>query len=119
VTGQPYDIRPGSKNQWLNAYFNPAAFQCNQPGTFGDSARNGWFGPGQNNFDLGVFKNFPFKERFRVQFRWEMFNAFNRVWFDGPNTGITSGPPPIGNFGQITGQMNSPRIMQGALKFYW
>jgi hypothetical protein len=119
VTGQPYNIHQGSKGQWLTSYFNPAAFQCNAIGTFGDAARNGWFGPGQNNFDLGVFKNIPFKERYRVQFRWEMFNGFNRVWFNNPNTNITSGPPPTGNFGEITGQANSPRIMQAALKFYW
>lgn len=118
-TGQPVDIRPGSQSQWLLSYFNPAAFQCNAVGTFGYSPRNAWFGPGQNNFDLGIFKNIPFKERYRVQFRWEMFNALNRVWFNGPNTGITSGAPPVGNFGEITGQANSPRIMQAALKFYW
>jgi hypothetical protein len=118
-TGQPLEVDKGSKNQWLQQYFNPAAFVCNLPGTFGDSGRNIMQGPGMNNFDLGIFKNIPIKERFRAQFRWEMFNAFNRVWFSGPNTGITSGPPPVGNFGQITGQQNSPRIMQVAVKFYW
>lgn len=119
LTGKPLDVDQGSKNHWLTSYFNPAAFQCNAPGTFGNSGRNIMFSPGQNNFDLGVFKNFPFKERFRAQFRWEMFNGFNRVWFNPPNTGITSGAPPLGNFGEITGQRNSPRIMQAALKFYW
>jgi hypothetical protein len=120
LTGQPLKVHQGTKSQWIQQYFNPGAFQCNAPGTFGDSGRNIMFSPGQNNFDLGIFKNIPFKEdRYHVQFRWEMFNGFNRVWFNGPNTGITAGAPPLGNFGQITGQRNSPRIMQAALKFEW
>jgi len=119
VTGQPLNVHPGGKNQWLQQYFNPAAFTCNLPGTFGNSGRNIMQGPGLNNFDVGIFKNFPIKERFHAQFRWEMFNAANRVWFSNPNTGITSGPPPVGNFGTITGTQNQPRIMQVALKFYW
>jgi len=123
VTGQPLNVDQGPKSHWLNSYFNPAAFQCNPAGTFGNSGRNLIAGPGQNNFDLGIFKNIPFKERYNVQFRWEMFNAFNRTWFANPNTTLTSGPAPIGNFGEITSintsPNSSPRIMQAALKFSW
>jgi len=118
LTGQPLDVHQGAKNHWLVSYFNPGAFQCNATGTFGNSGRNIIQGPGQNNFDLGIFKNFPFKERYNVQFRWEMFNAFNRVWFGNPSTCLTCGIGP-GGFGSITSQANSPRIMQAALKFYW
>lgn len=75
-------------------------------------------GPGQNNADLGIFKNISIEERYKVQFRWEMFNAFNRVWFGGPNTCLTCGVGP-GGFGSITGTSNLPRIMQAGLKFYW
>jgi len=116
LTGQAFDIKQGPKSQWLDAYFNPAAFQCNAVGTFGYSGRNLMAGPGINNFDLGIFKNIPFKERYTVQFRWEMFNAFNRVWFSNPSTCLTCGVGP-GGFASITGQANQPRIMQVALKF--
>jgi hypothetical protein len=71
-------------------------------------------GPGTNEADIGVDKNFPFKERYRVQFRWEMFNAFNHPNFGLPSSSVTSS-----NFGQITGLALAPRIMQGDLKFYW
>jgi hypothetical protein len=117
VTGQPFNVHQGSKAQWLNAYFNSSAFQCNAVGTFGDSGRNLMNSPGGNNADLGVFKNFPIKEdRFRVQFRWEMFNAFNREWYGVPQTNPTSS-----TFGRITGllTLQNPRIMQGAIKIYW
>jgi hypothetical protein len=114
VTGPPLNVQQGSKGQWLAHYFNPAAFQCNGVGTFGTSGRNIIYGPGANNADLGISKNFPFKERYRVQFRWEMFNAFNRAWFSNPGNNPTSG-----SYTQITGLKNSQRIMQGALKLYF
>jgi hypothetical protein len=126
VSGQSLDVHQGSKNQWLNEYFNTAAFTRATPGTFGNAPRNNLQGPGVNNADLSIDKNFPFKERYRIQFRWEMFNAFNRATFDNPNTSVTSGA-----FGRITSTKGSgagyeqglfgypPRVMQAALKLYW
>jgi hypothetical protein len=112
--GAPLDQHQGSKNHWLNEYFNTAAFTANAPGTFGDSARNLLTGPGFNNLDLGFSKNFPFRERYRLQFRWEMFNALNRTWFSTPDSGLGDAA-----FGQITSDNNSPRLMQAALKLYF
>lgn len=126
VSGQSLNVRQGSKSQWLNRYFNTAAFTQNAPGTFGNSARNSLQGPGVNNVDMGINKNFPFGDHYRVQFRWEMFNALNRPTFDLPNTTVTSG-----SFGQISQTKGAgsgyqqtlfgytPRVMQAALKFYW
>src|SRR3984957_314789 len=114
VPGVPLNQHQGSKNQWLNEYFNTAAFAPNPPGTFGTSARNLLTGPGFNNLDLGFSKNFPFRERYRVQFRWEMFNALNRTWFSLPDTGLGDAA-----FGQITSDLNSPRLMQAGLKLYF
>lgn len=114
LTGQPFDVHQGSESQWLQQYFNPAAFQCNAPGTFGDSPRNLLQGPGMINMDMGIMRNFPFKERYKLQFRWEMFNAFNTPHFGLPNNNPTST-----TFGSITGLASAPRIMQAALKFYW
>jgi len=65
-----------------------------------------------NNMDLSVFKVFSITERVRLQFRAEAFNAFNRVRFSSPNTGVTAGA----NFGRVTAQSNSPRQMQFGLK---
>ncbi|MGH7868509.1 MAG: hypothetical protein ACREP9_13010, partial [Candidatus Dormibacteraceae bacterium] len=45
LTGQPFNVKQGTKTQWLNQYFNPAAFQPNALGTFGDSPRNVLVGP--------------------------------------------------------------------------
>jgi len=111
VPGQSLNAQQGPKSQWLNEYFNTAAFTANPPGTFGNSPRNLLRVPQFNNVDLAMMKNFPIGERFRLQFRWEMFNAFNRTWFGQPDSTVGDL-----NFGMITSDWNSPRVMQGAVK---
>jgi len=115
LTGKPLNVHQGSQAQWLNQYFNPAAFKTNAAGTFGNSARNLLRGPANDNLDLAFAKDFPFdKEQYRFQFRWEMYNATNTPFFGTPDNN-----PSDGNFGKITGTQGNPRIMQFALKFYW
>jgi len=114
LTGQPLNVRQGSKSQWLNQYFNPLAFTFNAPGTFGNSPRNFLTGPGYNNLDLLLAKNIPFKERYRVQFRWEMFNALNRTAFAPPVA-----DPGSSNFARIVSTFGSPRLQQVGLKLFW
>lgn len=43
----------------------------------GNPGHNTLRGPGERRVDLSMFKNFQLNERFRVQFRWEAFNATN------------------------------------------
>ena len=85
VSGQEVWTKQGDKNDWLNKYFNTAAFQKNAPGTFGNTPRNLLRGPRTNSWDLGISKNWRFYERYRLQFRWEMFNAFNTPSFANPS----------------------------------
>jgi hypothetical protein len=104
---------PGSLDHYLVA----SDFVIPQQGSSGNVGRNpGVYAPGINTWDLGLSKNFRFTERFRLQFRWEMYNAFNRVTFDRPNQYVTSSA-----FGQITSTNPAfpARVMQGALKFYF
>lgn len=112
VLGQPLNIHQGSKQQWLTHYFNPNAFVPNAPGTFGDTGKNPYRGPGINTADVALIKNWTVRERYNAQFRWEMFNAFNHPSFATPNN-----DPSSSNFGQITsiGPIQ-PRVMQGAIK---
>ncbi len=66
------------------------------------------------NENVSLAKTFNLNERFRLDFRAEAFNIFNRVVFGGPQASINST-----TFGVISSQANSPRQMQGALKLYW
>jgi hypothetical protein len=68
--------------------------------------------PAMNNWDMAFLKNTNvYQERIKLQFRMEMLNAFNRVWFGGLNTNILS---PL--YTQLTGQQNQPRNIQLGLK---
>jgi len=76
--------------------------------------------PRQNNFDLSLVKNTAITETWRVQFRAEFINVFNRVWLSNPNgtNGLVTNPTAA-TFGQITGisnQANYPRRLQLGLK---
>jgi hypothetical protein len=84
VPGQPCHISvPGVKQQILN----PAAFSIyTLPiGTDGNASLGNCYGPGLDNWDIGVHKEFKLSERMRMQFRFEFFNTFNRTEFQGVN----------------------------------
>ena len=73
----------------------------------------GVYGPGSVEFDLMLAKNFRFKERWRFQFRWEMFNFTNTPRFSQPSQTVGST-----DFGWVT-SAGARRIMQFGLKLYW
>jgi hypothetical protein len=112
VPGVPAMVHQGSRANWLVHYVNAGSFRPNAPGTFGDSGRNIFTTPRIDTADVMIGKNWSVDERFRMQFRWEMFNAFNHTSWGGPNTDPTSS-----NFGAITGIGSvAPRVMQAGLK---
>ena len=112
VSGQSLNVKQGPRAQWLNKYFNTAAFAANAVGTFGDSGKNLMRAPHTTYGDAGIAKNWQIAERYGIQFRWEFFNVFNHPSFGSPGTN-----PTWGNFGQISGTGSEPpRVMQGALK---
>ena len=59
-------------------------------GTFGNVARNSFFGPRFFNTDASLSKRFQFTERVQGQFRAEMFNTFNHVNLGQPNAQVDS-----------------------------
>jgi len=97
----------------LDRYFDTSAFAVPAAFTYGNSSRTHGDirAHGINNFDLSLFKIFAITEGFKAQFRFETFNAFNRVQFAAPGTQTGTAA-----FGVITNQQNSPRQLQVALK---
>jgi hypothetical protein len=85
--------------------------------THGNIRRNALRGPGINNWDFSIQKDFKFMENKSVEFRTELFNAFNHVQFYCPTfqDGTQGGD---GLFGQVTSD-RPPRIVQFALKVYF
>jgi len=102
-----------------NLYFDPANFSNPAYGDLGSVPmyRSDFRGFGWSNEDVMLLKNFRFAERFRVQFRFEMYNIFNRHHFRDPNTNI--GNPSGQPFGYVTGIAGSPREGQIGARFEW
>jgi len=83
----------------------------NTPATFGR-------GPGINNTDLTLFKNFRFREKLNLRFQVEAYNVFNHTQFSGVGTSAQwdqSGAQVTSNFGRVTSALD-PRIMQLAVR---
>ena len=106
-------LTSGSISSRVNDYFNVGAFQLPAAFTYGNTGRLLPYlrGPGAVQLDMSLFKDIPIHERLRMQFRAEVFNLLNHPQFDNPNTVI--GSPQAG---VISGQVNSPRDIQLALK---
>lgn len=120
--------------------FNTCAFVTNTtPGVFGNAGRNIIRGPGSQNWDLSIFKNFPVREDMRFEFRAEFFNIWNHrnpELFPGSlgaenvatEHGLDVAPGTNGctvdNLNQncawgFAQAARDPRFVQFALKFYF
>lgn len=103
----------------VDRFINPTVFARPAQGTIGNAPKDVFRGPGINNWDLSIFKNFPVTEQMRFQFRWEMYNAFNHAQFTSVDTGArfdVAGNQVNTRFGALTGTRD-PRTMQGSLRF--
>jgi len=70
------------------------------------------------NFDLGLYKNFPIHENKQsVQFRAEFFNAFNHVNLGGIDGTIED--TTFGSIGSTEPTGSDNRQIQFALKLYF
>jgi len=114
VAGQPLYLTgpqyPGGKA------FNPAAFAdppvdpaTGNPSRQGNTPRNLLRGFGAAQWDLGVHRDFVFREPLRLQFRAELFNVLNH-----PNFGPPSGAFGEGGFG-LSSQMLGASLDSGNL----
>jgi trimeric autotransporter adhesin len=101
------DSRLGGANS-ATGWLNPLAFSQAPVLTFGDISRFlNVRGPGLYNWDASLFKTFSVREKVKAQFRAEALNLTNTPQFGNPSTSINSS-----TFGQITSQINHPRLIQ-------
>jgi Carboxypeptidase regulatory-like domain len=113
VPGQTRQVRQGGKSHWLNEYFNTAAFTNNAVGTPGNSPKFAIQAPPLASANLAALKSFSFREQYKMQFRLEAFNAFNR-----PSYGQPDSNPGDSNYGVITSSGNiEPRFLEAGVKF--
>ncbi|MEO7144010.1 MAG: hypothetical protein ABI165_10990 [Bryobacteraceae bacterium] len=99
--------------QTIGQWFNTAVFQKPAFGKFGNAGPGTITGPGLVNFDMGLYKDFAFTEKRRLQFRSEFFNVFNHTNFGNPTTTVGSG-----NYGLITSALDA-RIIELSLRLHF
>ena len=123
VTTGVYHINSGPDANNVNIFANgPAAINSFAPAYAGQSGQRDVIrGEGYFGIDMGLAKRWtmPFAEKQSLQFRWEVFNITNSAIFDVQSSlvnsalTLTSG----GSFGNYSGLLNKPRIMQFALRY--
>jgi hypothetical protein len=105
-----------SSGACTTGYWNCSAFADpnptpgpNVPYVFGNFPRNSADIRGFAFYDedFGINKAIPITERIKMDFRGEMFNAFNRHSFNKPDSGVQDT-----NFGQISSTLLGPRNVQ-------
>ena len=118
VAGCKKDVG-GSAVDRLNSgqWFNTACFTAPNSYSFGNESRvdSQLRGQGITNFDVALFRNIAFTERYKLQFRAEAFNLANHTRFSNPGTSFGTSSFGVVSPG-ISSQANSPRLMQLALR---
>ncbi|MBS1822090.1 MAG: TonB-dependent receptor [Acidobacteria bacterium] len=116
-------VKPGQTQKKLNSYWNTSCFSTKFPVIGSDGQATGFGnsgvgianGPSQRNWDMAFTKHtklgWPHESPLDLEFRGELFNAFNTPQFGNPDTGISNS-----TFGEITSTSVNPRIVQFALK---
>src|SRR3984893_1678543 len=114
-------LTSGSLDTRLNEWFDTSVFSHTNDYSYGNDSRvePSLRADGIKNIDFAAFKNTKFgpDERLGVEFRAEFFNFFNHPQFSPPNTSCCTPVSKGGNFGQVTGQYNLPRVIQFGLRF--
>jgi hypothetical protein len=138
-TGQPLKLGLFTDgNGKLSWFGNPAAFTdppaCTTVNGCDVSALGGVTqvpGPGFHRLDFSIFKDFPFNEKRKLQFRTEIFNITNHPNFNAPGFGgngvvavpastdytNTTSTTSFGEIGSTRDAPYDPRQIQFALKF--
>ena len=98
------DAQRAARQPWFNA----TAFSVPRAGTFGSAPLNLLRGPGFQNWDVALFKNFRFTERLSGQLRAESFNFLNHPLLSNPNTN-----PRSGDFSRVTSKYNERNLQLG------
>ncbi len=105
LAGDPY-VHGQPRKDWLN----PASFQKNAAGTYGDTKPYSLVGPTYADMDAALTRIFPLPETMQLEFRTECFNCLNHPNLLAPNAARNSSL-----FGTIT-TSDPPRILQLSLK---
>jgi hypothetical protein len=111
-----YVCNPNNGPKTPTKWFDTACFSLPAKFTYGTAGRNTVVGPGLDNFDATIQKEFPIREAMRLQFRADVFDLLNHPNFNAPvGSGRTFNAAANSSFGSITSALD-PRDMQFSLR---
>jgi hypothetical protein len=121
----PYPVVKGNadvSNATFDRWFDTTMFtRPTGRGDVGTCDNFTFTGPGFNNHDVTIFKEFPVKKGQALQFRWEIYNLFNSVQGWEVNSAAqfdAAGNQTNVNFGKVTSARNERRMQMG-LRYTW
>jgi hypothetical protein len=120
VSGVPQSLPRANFDPARDRLLNAAAFRVPAPFTYGNAPATLHVRElPLLNEDFGISKRFPVTERASIEFRFEMFNMFNRTRFAGVDQTRGNGEllTDVFSFGRATRQVNAPRQTQFHLRF--
>ncbi|MBZ5557280.1 MAG: TonB-dependent receptor [Acidobacteriia bacterium] len=93
-------------------WFDPAAFALPAAGTYGNLARNAYYGPWFKTVDVSVFKTTKLDHGMSLQLRCEIFNVFNIINWANPGASLGSSTT-FGLMSSTRNASNAPGIGSG------
>ncbi|HEV7905704.1 MAG TPA: carboxypeptidase regulatory-like domain-containing protein [Pyrinomonadaceae bacterium] len=99
---------------FVSSTLKPGLMAAPAPGTFGNFPRNSLNGPRYFNVDASIVKRIPITEGVRGELKTTFINLLNN-----PNFVYNTQNFDATNFGRITTQSGSPRVIHFTLKLTW
>ena len=106
-----FSVDTSLDNPIVDRWFNTAAYSRAAQGTFGTAGRSEVIGPGIENWDFSMSKEFHFAQKPYLEFRMEAFNFLNHPNWGDPNVTFSSVA-----FGRISSTRTEMRQLQFGLK---
>jgi len=110
---------PRGERTLLRQFKTECVAPPSDPNRIGNAVGDEYIAPGYVNHDISIFKNVSLKSHRVLQFRAELYNAFNSMQVSTVNTAATfdsNGRQTNAAFGQVTAARDSRRI-QLAVRF--
>ncbi len=105
-------ITPCASDQTINAHGNACVYAAQSQNHFGTAATGTLRTPGFYNADASFQKGFTVYHENRLDFRADLFNAFNIASYGNPDNQISDS-----SFGQISSTRSTERHIQFGLKY--
>jgi len=119
TTDRADQVKPVTYPHTIKQWFDPTAFAQPAPLTWGNSPKAAVVGPGRQNWNLSLYKDFHFTERTGFKLQADAFNAWNHTQFTGVNTGVLGNNGAINPTAGAITAVADPRVFQLGGRIYF